>query len=90
MQAIKFVVRRSAGNYERGLVLDQVDTGQISLDLAGTAASGVAQDDLSKTQSQIDIRPGMQVQAELHTGRKTILNYLLKPLYKSREALRER
>lgn len=48
------------------------------------------QDDLSKTQSQIDIRPGMQVQAELHTGRKTILNYLLKPLYKSREALRER
>ena len=44
MQAIKFVVRRSAGNFERGLVLDQVDTGQISLDLAGTAASGVAQD----------------------------------------------
>jgi adhesin transport system membrane fusion protein len=32
----------------------------------------------------------MQVQAELHTGEKTILSYLLKPLYKSREALRER
>ena len=48
------------------------------------------QDDLSQTQSQISIRPGMQVQAELHTGSKTILSYLLKPLYKSREALRER
>ena len=48
------------------------------------------QDDLSATQRQINIRPGMQVQAELHTGEKTILSYLLKPLYKSREALRER
>jgi len=48
------------------------------------------QKDLSQTQSQINIRPGMQVQAELHTGKKTILSYLLKPLYKSREALRER
>ncbi len=44
MQAIKFVVRRSAGDFERGLVLNQVDTGQISLNLAGTASSVVPQD----------------------------------------------
>ena len=44
MQAIKFVVRRSAGDFERGLVLNQVDTGQISLNLAGTAGSVVPQD----------------------------------------------
>ena len=44
MQAIKCVVRRSAGDFERGLVLNQVDTGQISLNLAGTASSVVPQD----------------------------------------------
>ncbi|WP_306131544.1 HlyD family efflux transporter periplasmic adaptor subunit [Roseivivax marinus] len=37
----------------------------------------------------IDLRPGMQAQAELQVGRKTVLHYLTKPLYKSREALRE-
>lgn len=45
---------------------------------------------LSPRQEQLQIRPGMQAQVELHTGGKTVLNYLLKPLYKSREALRER
>ena len=44
MQAIKFVVRRGAGNFESGLVLDQVDTGQISLDVTGAAASVGPQD----------------------------------------------
>ncbi len=44
---------------------------------------------LTERQSQIDIRPGMLASVELHTGEKTILQYLLKPLYKSREALRE-
>ena len=44
MQAIKFVVRRGAGNYEHGLVLDQVDTGQISLVSDGMVARGVPQD----------------------------------------------
>ena len=44
---------------------------------------------LTERQSQIDIRPGMLAGVELHTGEKTILQYLLKPLYKSREALRE-
>lgn len=46
-------------------------------------------DSLTARQSQIEIRPGMRAQAELHTGSKTFLRYLLKPLYKSREAFRE-
>ncbi|WP_299730271.1 HlyD family type I secretion periplasmic adaptor subunit [uncultured Tateyamaria sp.] len=45
--------------------------------------------DLSERQRSIAIRPGMQAEVELHTGSKTVLQYLLKPLYKSREAFRE-
>lgn len=45
--------------------------------------------DLSARQRNIAIRPGMQAEVELHTGSKTVLQYLLKPLYKSREAFRE-
>ena len=44
---------------------------------------------LTDKQARIEIRPGMQAQVELHTGEKTVLQYLLKPLYKSREAFRE-
>jgi adhesin transport system membrane fusion protein len=44
---------------------------------------------LTDRQRQIAIRPGMLAEVELHTGEKTILQYLLKPLYKSREAFRE-
>lgn len=44
---------------------------------------------LTERQRGIEIRPGMQAQAELHTGQKTVLHYLMKPLYKSREAFRE-
>lgn len=44
---------------------------------------------LSDRQAMIDLRPGMQAQIELMTGEKTVLQYLLKPLYKTREALRE-
>ena len=44
---------------------------------------------LTERQKRIEIRPGMQAQVELHTGGKTVLRYLLKPLYKSQEALRE-
>ena len=44
---------------------------------------------LSERQKRIRFRPGMQTEVELHTGSKTILQYLLKPLYKSREAFRE-
>lgn len=45
---------------------------------------------LTDRQTALEIRPGMQASVELHTGSKTVLTYLLKPLYKSREALRER
>jgi adhesin transport system membrane fusion protein len=44
---------------------------------------------LTPRQSGIEIRPGMQAEVELHTGEKTVLQYLLKPLYKSQQALRE-
>ena len=49
----------------------------------------VDRSDLTERQKDIEIRPGMRATAELQTGSKTILNYLLKPLYKSREAFRE-
>ncbi|SMY09555.1 HlyD family efflux transporter periplasmic adaptor subunit [Flavimaricola marinus] len=44
---------------------------------------------LTERQQRIEIRPGMQAAVELHTGAKTVLQYLTKPLYRSREALRE-
>jgi membrane fusion protein, adhesin transport system len=44
---------------------------------------------LTERQKGLEIRPGMQATAELHTGSKTVLHYLTKPLYKSREAMRE-
>lgn len=44
---------------------------------------------LTERQKAIEIRPGMRAAVELHTGSKTILRYLMKPLYKSREAFRE-
>lgn len=45
---------------------------------------------LTERQTALEIRPGMQATVELHTGSKTVLHYLTKPLYKSREALREK
>jgi adhesin transport system membrane fusion protein len=45
---------------------------------------------MTERQAKMEIRPGMQAEVELQTGGKTILTYLTKPLYKSREALRER
>lgn len=44
---------------------------------------------LTERQQNIEIRPGMRATAELQTGSKTVLNYILKPLYKSKEAFRE-
>ena len=44
---------------------------------------------LDGRQASVEVRPGMQASVELHTGTKTVLQYLLKPLYKSREAFRE-
>ena len=46
--------------------------------------------DLTDRQREIEIRPGMQATVELHTGGKTVLQYLTKPLYRGSEALRER
>jgi adhesin transport system membrane fusion protein len=39
---------------------------------------------------QVEIRPGMQAQIELASGQKTVLQYILKPLFKTTEALSER
>ena len=44
---------------------------------------------LTERQAQIAIRPGMLAEVELQTGSRTVLQYLLRPLYKSQEALRE-
>ena len=46
-------------------------------------------DNLTERQASIAIRPGMQASVELHTGSKTVMQYLMKPLYKSREAFHE-
>lgn len=46
-------------------------------------------DSFTERQAAIEIRPGMRSTVELQTGSKTVLQYLLKPLYKSREAFRE-
>jgi adhesin transport system membrane fusion protein len=45
---------------------------------------------LTDRQKGLEIRPGMQATVELRTGEKTVLTYLLKPLYKSTEAFGER
>ncbi len=44
---------------------------------------------LTERQASLQIRPGMQASVELHTGSKTVLQYLMKPLHKSKEAFRE-
>jgi adhesin transport system membrane fusion protein len=46
-------------------------------------------ENLTERQAGIEIRPGMQATVELHTGEKTVLQYLTKPLYRGSEALRE-
>lgn len=38
----------------------------------------------------VEIKPGMQAEIELMSGQKTVLQYLLKPLFKTTEALSER
>lgn len=45
---------------------------------------------LTPRQQAISIRPGMQASVELHTGEKTVLQYLTKPLYRGSEAMQER
>lgn len=50
----------------------------------------VEKDKLETKRGVIEIRPGMTADVELHTGEKTILQYLLKPLFKTTEAFTER
>lgn len=44
---------------------------------------------LASADEEIEIRPGMLADAELHVGDNTVLKYLLKPLFKTTEAFRE-
>ncbi len=44
----------------------------------------------SKSGRQFAITPGMVATVDIHTGSKTVLQYLLKPLNRAQEALRER
>jgi len=44
---------------------------------------------LADAHRDIQIKPGMIADAELHVGEKSVLKYLLKPLFKTREAFRE-
>ena len=46
-------------------------------------------DNLDRRQAQIEMRPGLQASVELHTGEKSVLDYLTKPLYRSQQALQE-
>jgi adhesin transport system membrane fusion protein len=46
---------------------------------------------LGKPEDPLPIIPGMTVQVDILTGKKTILDYLLKPILKTKElAFRER
>lgn len=45
---------------------------------------------VNKAGKRFPITPGMIATADIHTGSKTVLQYLLKPLNRAREALRER
>lgn len=45
---------------------------------------------LNGPEGSVEIRPGMQADIELESGQKTVLEYLLKPLFKTTEALTER
>lgn len=45
---------------------------------------------VNKEGKKFPIYPGMIAMAEIHTGSKTVMEYLIKPLNRAREALRER
>jgi adhesin transport system membrane fusion protein len=44
----------------------------------------------NKSGRRFPITPGMVATVDIHTGSKTVLQYLLKPLNRAQEALRER
>ncbi|HHU8161581.1 TPA: hemolysin D, partial [Escherichia coli] len=43
-----------------------------------------------KSKQQFPIFPGMVATVDIRTGKKSVLDYLLKPFNKAQEALRER
>lgn len=45
---------------------------------------------VTKTGKHLPITPGMVATVDVHTGSKTVLDYLLKPMNRAKEALRER
>ena len=45
---------------------------------------------VNKAGATFAIFPGMVTTADIHTGSKTVMNYLMKPLNRAQEALRER
>ncbi|WP_335953201.1 HlyD family efflux transporter periplasmic adaptor subunit [Acinetobacter higginsii] len=45
---------------------------------------------VNKTGKQFNITPGMVATVDIRTGEKTVLDYLIKPFNKAKEALRER
>jgi adhesin transport system membrane fusion protein len=45
---------------------------------------------VNKAGRRFPIVPGMIATVDVHTGTKTVLQYLLKPLNRAREAMRER
>jgi membrane fusion protein, adhesin transport system len=45
---------------------------------------------LTSNGQTLAIMPGMTATVEIRTGEKTVMDYLLKPVFKVREALRER
>lgn len=45
---------------------------------------------LNKHEERFPIVPGMVATVDIHTGSKTVLDYLIKPLNRASEALRER
>ena len=55
---------------------------EVFIELETTALEGPS--------GRVEIRPGMQAQIELHSGQRTVLQYILKPLFKTTEALSER
>jgi len=50
----------------------------------------VAPEDLVRKGKRVEIRPGMLAEAELNVAEKSVLQYLLKPLFKTTEAFSER
>jgi len=44
---------------------------------------------LAAKEKEIEVRPGMLAETELHVGKNTIMRYLLKPLFKASQAFKE-